>query len=157
MYFHTYSWLSIKFRNISFTIRVPFLDLECFSLYQATKGFFDFIRRIFDHKDAICYWLIGYFFKMGDLDWWNRFNFKQHYLLLVDSWNYMLLILAPSFAKRIGTRILLTARLNERKNFVLRSCVVDMKLPSKQLPVQSYRPNQKSKVWKLLSDKEWRH
>ena len=58
----------------------------------------------------------------------------------------MLLILAPSFAKRIGTRILLTARLNERKNFVLRSCVVDMKLPSKQLPVQSYRPNQKSKV-----------
>ena len=46
-------------------------------------------------------------------------------------------ILVPSFAKRIATRILVIAKLNERKDLVFRGCAFDMILPYKQLPVQS--------------------
>ena len=55
--------------------------------------------------------------------------------LLGDSWNYMPSILVPYSAKRIATHILVIAKLNERKYLVLRCCVYDMMLPSKQLSV----------------------
>ena len=44
-------------------------------------------------------------------------------------------ILNPSFAKRIITEMLVIAKLNGRKDLALRSCVYEVILPSKQLPV----------------------
>ena len=44
---------------------------------------------------------------------------------------------AAHSAKRITTQILVTAKLNGRKDLVLRGCFYDMTVPSKQLPVQS--------------------
>ena len=49
----------------------------------------------------------------------------------------MPLILLPSSAKRIATHILVTAKLNGKKDFILRVFVCDIILPSKELPVQS--------------------
>ena len=49
----------------------------------------------------------------------------------------MPLILVPSSAKRIGTQMLVTGKLNGRKGFVLRGFVCDIICPSKKLPVQS--------------------
>ena len=49
----------------------------------------------------------------------------------------MPLILLPSSAKRIATHILVTAKLNGKKDFILRVFVCDIVLPSKELPVQS--------------------
>ena len=46
-------------------------------------------------------------------------------------------ILVPSSAKRIATHIVAIAKLNERKNFILRGFVRDIIHPSKELPVQS--------------------
>ena len=43
-------------------------------------------------------------------------------------------ILVPSFAKRIATQILVIAKSNRKKDFILR--VFDIR-PSKELPVQS--------------------
>ena len=43
--------------------------------------------------------------------------------LLGDSRNYMPYVLVPSSAKRITTQILVTAKLNERKDFILRGFV----------------------------------
>ena len=54
-----------------------------------------------------------------------------------DDLNYMPLILVPSSAKRIGTQMLVTGKLNGRKGFVLRGFVCDIICPSKKLPVQS--------------------
>ena len=45
--------------------------------------------------------------------------------------------LVPSSAKRIATQILVTAKLNGRKDFILRVFVCDIIRPSKELPVQS--------------------
>ena len=45
-------------------------------------------------------------------------------------------ILVPSSAERIVAQILVIAKWNRRKYIVLRGCVYDMILPSKQLPVQ---------------------
>ena len=45
-------------------------------------------------------------------------------------------ILVPSSTNRIATQILVIAKLNGRRNLVLRGCVYDMIFPSKQLPVQ---------------------
>ena len=59
------------------------------------------------------------------------------YSLLEDSRNYMPPILVPSSAKRIATQILVIAKLNQRKNFILRVFVCDIIRPSKKLPVQS--------------------
>ena len=58
----------------------------------------------------------------------------------------MPLILVPSSAKRIATQILVIAKLNERKDLVLRGCVCDIIHPSKELPVQSQQLKQKNKV-----------
>ena len=44
----------------------------------------------------------------------------------------MLPIIVSSYAKRIATQILATAKLNGRKDLVLRLCVSDMIFPSKQ-------------------------
>ena len=46
-------------------------------------------------------------------------------------------ILVPSSAKRITTKIVVVAKLNERKDFILRIFVCDIIRPSKELPVQS--------------------
>ena len=49
----------------------------------------------------------------------------------------MPLILGPSSAKRIATQILVIAKLNGRKGFILRGFVCDIIRPTKELPVQS--------------------
>ena len=49
----------------------------------------------------------------------------------------MLPILVPSSAKRIATQMLVIAKLNGRKDFILRVFVYDTIRPSKELPVQS--------------------
>ena len=46
-------------------------------------------------------------------------------------------ILVPSSAKRIATQILVIAKLNGGKDFILRVFVCDIILLSKELPVQS--------------------
>ena len=46
-------------------------------------------------------------------------------------------ILIPSSVKRITTQILAIAKLNERKDFILRRFVCDIIGPSKELYVQS--------------------
>ena len=46
-------------------------------------------------------------------------------------------ILAPSSTKRIATQILVIAKLNGRKDFILRVFVCDIIHRSKELPVQS--------------------
>ena len=46
-------------------------------------------------------------------------------------------ILARSSAKSIATRILVTAKLNETEDFILRGFVCDTIRPYKELPVQS--------------------
>ena len=57
--------------------------------------------------------------------------------MLGDSRNYMPPIIVPSSAKRIATQILVIAKLNGRKNFILRVFVWDIIRPSKELPVQN--------------------
>ena len=46
-------------------------------------------------------------------------------------------VLVPSFAKRIATQIVVIAKLNGRKDFILRDFACDIIRPSKELPVQS--------------------
>ena len=58
-------------------------------------------------------------------------------LKLGDSQNYMLSILVPSSAKHIGTQTVVVAKLNGRKDFILRGFVCDIIRTSKELPVQS--------------------
>ena len=57
--------------------------------------------------------------------------------ILGDSRNYMPPILVPSSAKRIGNTNLIIAKLNGRKDFILRVFVCDIIRLSKELPVQS--------------------
>ena len=57
--------------------------------------------------------------------------------ILGNSWNYMPPILVPSPAKRIATQILVIAKLEGRKDFILRGFFCDIIPPSKELPVQS--------------------
>ena len=57
--------------------------------------------------------------------------------LLRDSRNYLPPIIVPSSAKCIATQILVIAKLNERKDFILRGFICDIICPSKELPVQS--------------------
>ena len=54
-----------------------------------------------------------------------------------DSLNYYPPILVPSSAKRIATQILVIAKLNARKNFLLRDFVFNIICPYKELPIQS--------------------
>ena len=49
----------------------------------------------------------------------------------------MLPILVSSFAKRIATQILVIAKLNGKKDFILRVFVCNIIHRSKELPVQS--------------------
>ena len=62
----------------------------------------------------------------------------QNKLLLGDIRNYMPPILVPSSAKRIATHILVIAKLNGGKYFILGVFVCDIIRPSKELPVQSW-------------------
>ena len=59
------------------------------------------------------------------------------FYILGDSQNYITPILVPSSAKRIATQILVIAKLNQRKDFILRVFVCDIIRPSKKLPAQS--------------------
>ena len=54
--------------------------------------------------------------------------------------------LVPFSAKRITTQILVIAKLNGRKDLVLRGYVYDVILLSKQLSVQSLKMKLKNKV-----------
>ena len=56
---------------------------------------------------------------------------------LGDSRNYMTLILILSSTKRIVWQILVIAKLNGRKDFILKVFVCEIIRPSKELPVQS--------------------
>ena len=56
---------------------------------------------------------------------------------LGDSRNYMTLILIPSSTKRIVWQVLVIAKLNGRKDFILKVFVCEIIRPSKELPVQS--------------------
>ena len=56
---------------------------------------------------------------------------------LGDSRNYMTLILIPSSTKRIVWQILVIAKLNGRKDFILKVFVCEIIRPSKELPVQN--------------------
>ena len=57
--------------------------------------------------------------------------------IIGDSWNYMPSILAPSSTKRFAKQMLVTKKLNGRKDFILRGFACDIIRPSKKLPVQS--------------------
>ena len=57
--------------------------------------------------------------------------------ILGDSRNNMPPILVLSSTKRIATQILVIAKLNRRKYFMLRVFVYDIIRPSKALPVES--------------------
>ena len=57
--------------------------------------------------------------------------------ILGDSQNYMPPILVPSSTKRIATQVLVIAKLNGRKDFILRVFACDIIRPSMELPVQS--------------------
>ena len=57
--------------------------------------------------------------------------------ILGDSRNFMLPILVPSSAKRIATQILVIAKLNGRKDFILTVFVCYIIHPNKKLSVQS--------------------
>ena len=59
-------------------------------------------------------------------------------ILLEDSRNYVPLNLVPFSAKRIVTKVLVIAKLNGIKDFILRVFVCDINRPSKDLAVQSY-------------------
>ena len=45
-------------------------------------------------------------------------------------------IFVPSSAKRITAQVLVIAKLNGRKDIVLRGCLIDMIFFSKKLPIQ---------------------
>ena len=47
------------------------------------------------------------------------------------------ILVPPSYAKRIATQMLVTEKLNGRKDFVLRGFVCDIIRPGKKLPVHS--------------------
>ena len=64
-------------------------------------------------------------------------KYRSYYSLLGDSQNYMPPILVPSSDERITTQVLVIAKLNGKKDFILRDFVCDIILPSKELPVQS--------------------
>ena len=57
--------------------------------------------------------------------------------ILGNSQNYMPLILGPSSCNRIATQILVIAKLNGKKDFILRVFLSDIIRPTKELPVQS--------------------
>ena len=71
----------------------------------------------------------------------NKSRTRHHrsliFALKLHSRNYMPPILVPSSAKRIATQILVIAKLNGRKDFILRGFICDIIRPSKELPVQS--------------------
>ena len=57
--------------------------------------------------------------------------------LLGDNRNYIPPIPVPSSAKCIATQILVIAKVNRRKDFILRGFICDIIRLSKELPVQS--------------------
>ena len=63
---------------------------------------------------------------------------NYHINLLGDSRNYMPPILVPSSTKRIGTQILVTTKLNGRKDFILKGFFCDIIRPNKESSVESY-------------------
>ena len=62
---------------------------------------------------------------------------KLHFVTTRGSWNFMPPVFVLSSAKRIATQILVIAKLNGRKDPVLRGFLCDIIRPYKELPVQS--------------------
>ena len=58
-------------------------------------------------------------------------------MLLENSWNYMPPIIVPFSVKRISTQVSVIAKLNGRKDFIVRGIVCDIICPSKGLLVQN--------------------
>ena len=58
-------------------------------------------------------------------------------MLLENSWNYMPPIIVPFSAKRISTQVSVIAKLNGRKDFIVRGIACDIICPSKGLLVQN--------------------
>ena len=58
---------------------------------------------------------------------------KKNFYILGDSGHYMPPILVPSSAKRVATQILVIAKSNQRKDFILRVFVCGIIHPSKNL------------------------
>ena len=79
-----------------------------------------------DYNDKILDWyLVGFLYS------------RKSRKCLEESRNYMPPILVPSSAKSIATQILVIAKLNERKNFILRVFVCDIICPSKEFKVSN--------------------
>ena len=57
--------------------------------------------------------------------------------ILGDIWNYLPPIFVRSSTKLILTQILVIAKLNGRKDLILRGFVCDIIRPYKELPIQS--------------------
>ena len=55
-------------------------------------------------------------------------------------------ILVASSTKRIATQILIIAKLNRKKDSILRVFICDIIRPSKELPAQIYQLKHKDKV-----------
>ena len=72
---------------------------------------------------------------------------------LGDSWNYVPPIFVPSSAKYILTQILVIAKLDGRKDFILTGFVFNNIHLYKKLPAQSYQLKHKNKMWKLFKIK----
>ena len=73
-----------------------------------------------------------------DLVMLQYLQFEVHLpILLGDSRNYMPPILASSSAKRIATQVVVIAKINGRKDFILTGFVCHIIHRSKELPVQS--------------------
>ena len=68
---------------------------------------------------------------------YTEFSLSTQCIISGDSWNYMPPILVPYFAKCIATQILVIAKLNGTKNFILRGFFCDIICLSKELPAQS--------------------
>ena len=63
--------------------------------------------------------------------------FSDSTFILEDSQNYMPPIVAPSSAKRIALQIVVIAKLNGKKDVILRGFVCDITHTSKELSIQS--------------------
>ena len=65
-------------------------------------------------------------------------DFARHKIyILGDIRNYMPPTLVPYSTKRITIQMVVIAKLNGRKDFILRGFVYDIICPSKELPAQS--------------------
>ena len=125
------TWINDKkFLNSFETATELILDLEkwmCeFSIYF---DYFD-IKKYFQFKNTSYPVTINYFLW---LNYWATIFWLATSSKLGDSWNYILPIVVTSSGKLIRMQILVIAKLNGRKNLIIRGCVFEMILPGKKL------------------------